>query len=66
MKRGGGVITSSGLDGLRSTKAQHLTHEVFEEPEDNFCGLGLQIQTLWRNELEDWCEQKCPHLIRMN
>ena len=53
MTRGGGVITSSGLDGLRSTIAQHLTHEVFEEPEDNFCGLGLQIQTLWRNELED-------------
>lgn len=33
-KRGGGVITSSGVDRLRSIIFQGLTHEVFEEWED--------------------------------
>ncbi len=33
-KRKGGVITSSGLDRLRSTIVQRLTHEVFEELKD--------------------------------
>lgn len=34
MKRGGGEITSSGLNRLRSNVVQRRTHEVFEELKD--------------------------------
>lgn len=59
MKRGEGVIISSGLDRLRSTIVQRLTHKVFEELKDTIVWVSFANPNCFGEyELEDSCEQK--------
>lgn len=61
-KEEGGVILLSGPDKLWGATVQHLTHQVFEELKDRFCGLVLHIQLLGDSDL---FEQKLPHSMRI-